>query len=50
MDRRRSMFDSDIEVVPLSELPEYVQENVDRFGELLDLEFEGDAPIADKVR
>ena len=50
MGRRRSMFDSDIEVAPLSELPEYVQENVDRFGDLLDLEFEGDAPIADKVR
>lgn len=44
MDKRKSMFDSEIAVVPLTELPEYVQENVDRFGDLLDLETM-DAPL-----
>ena len=50
MGERRSMFDSDIRVVPLAELPEYVQQNVDRFGDLLDLETAQDAAVAGEQR
>ncbi|MEM8743584.1 MAG: hypothetical protein AAGF14_03000 [Pseudomonadota bacterium] len=50
IDGRRSMFDSEIDVVPLSELPEYVQQHVDRFRDLLDLEHETATPVAEKAR
>lgn len=35
---KRSMFDNPIEVVPLEEMPLYVQQNLDKYGALLDLE------------
>ena len=38
MKQRRSMFDSDIVVAPLSEMPDFVQQNVTKFESLLDLE------------
>ncbi len=39
--RRRSMFDSDIVVVPISELPDYVQKNTGKFKHMIDTQ---DAP------
>ncbi|MDA7948065.1 MAG: hypothetical protein MPJ78_11395 [Hyphomicrobiaceae bacterium] len=50
MNRRVSMFDTEIETVPLSELPKYVQQNVEKFDGLLDLEFENEATVADGAR
>ncbi len=50
MGQRRSMFDSEIKVVPLSELPEYVQQNVDRFADLLDLEAERGPVVANNLK
>lgn len=35
---QRSMFGNRIEVAPLSEMPLYVQQNLDKYGALLDLE------------
>lgn len=40
---RRSMFDTAIKVDPLSEMPEYVQENTSRFAHLLDFTDSEDA-------
>lgn len=45
---RRSMFDSEIEVAPLSEMPRYVQANVDRFRHILDLDAESAKPARRK--
>ncbi len=38
IDQRRSMFDSEIAVAPLNEMPEYIQDNVGKFKSLLDLD------------
>lgn len=36
--QRRSMFDSEIVIAPLSEMPEYVQANAGKFARILDIE------------
>lgn len=38
LENRRSMFDTEINVVPLSEMPDYVQKNTDLFAHILDLD------------
>lgn len=38
LENRRSMFDTEIEVAPLSEMPDYVQDNTNRFAHILDLD------------
>lgn len=38
IDEKRSMFDNQIEIAPLEEMPAYVQENLDRYGQFLDLD------------
>ena len=38
LEKRRSMFDTEIDIAPLSEMPDYVQHNTDRFAHILDLE------------
>lgn len=50
LEKRRSMFDTEIEVEPLSSLPEYVQANTDKFSHILDLEGAASEPVAKQGR
>ena len=36
--RRRSMFDSEIEVAPMTELPDYVQKHPGKFKHMIDMQ------------
>ncbi len=49
MEQRRSMFDSDIVVAPLSEMPDFVQQNVTKFESLLDLELSDSEVVAGRA-
>lgn len=50
LSKRRSMFDTEIEVVPLDEMPEYVRKNTQKFAHILDLEGASPRPVAKEAR